>query len=447
MNFRPSTGKLMLGLIGLILAALVVLAVLAQPHGRSFTLSDGTVLTLEHVSFGKQHRFDGRRWWERWLSRSPASWQRRLRTATTPPVAMTRVMTHSTTNDTLVLWFRVRRASASASPVWSGLRVMDENAQACGQSIMRYSQVLSGIRQIEGIGFDAFPRRGRKIILRYYQQNPATDQEELKWEFPIANPARGPFAAWQPEPLPATQRDGPVEFTLTRLVAGVDIHNWARRATNPIKAGTLAAFRVSENGHAVTNWQVMNILSFDATGNVAGNQMHLGHQDKGEWVMALTGGLWPDEPVWKLRTEFSRDSDFLPEELWTVRGLRTKDILLGPHWIIPTNILSSTNLAGYTLELKQLHASGSGEANRVDPVWVNVRVDPAPAGHRLAVVKVTNEKGESIGRDLIGWGGWGIGGGKYQFYLRDLGDAQTLDLTFAFHKSRFAEFTVKPERK
>ncbi len=443
MSFRLSTGKLMLGLIGLILVALVALAVLARPRGRSFTLPDGTVLTLEHVSFGKQHYYDGRRWWERWLPRLPALWQRTLRIA---PSSASPAMTRSTTNETLVLWFHMRWGSASNPPPWYEVEVLDENAQVRRGPTWRSGQVLSGIQRIAGIGFDAFPRRSRKIILRYYERNPATYGQELKWELPISNPAHGPFAAWPPTPLPATQRDGPLEFTLTRLVAGVDTDNWDRRATNPMKAGTLAAFRISENGRAATNWQVVNILSFDATGNVADNQMRLGRREKGESVMVFTGGLWSDEPAWKLRAEFSRDSGFLPEELWTVRGLRTKDVNPSPQWITPTNVLSSTNFGGYTLELRQLFRPGGGASRSGPVVEANVLVKPDPAEYRLTLVKATNEKGESVRGDAIGWGRNG-GESKYQFYLKDLGDAQSLDLTFAFHKSRFAEFTVKPERK
>jgi hypothetical protein len=45
-----------------------------------------------------------------------------------------------------------------------------------------------------------------------------------------------------------------------------------------------------------------------------------------------------------------------------------------------------------------------------------------------------------------GWGGGGTTGMTFNYGLRDVGGATNLNLTIALHKSRFVEFTAKPEK-
>jgi hypothetical protein len=41
---------------------------------------------------------------------------------------------------------------------------------------------------------------------------------------------------------------------------------------------------------------------------------------------------------------------------------------------------------------------------------------------------------------------WSSGGNDYQFALEKFGDATTLNVTVAVHRSRFVEFIVKPPK-
>ena len=41
----------------------------------------------------------------------------------------------------------------------------------------------------------------------------------------------------------------------------------------------------------------------------------------GKLVCELIGALWPSEPAWKVRVEFSRTNDFATDELWTMPSM------------------------------------------------------------------------------------------------------------------------------
>jgi hypothetical protein len=65
---------------------------------------------------------------------------------------------------------------------------------------------------------------------------------------------------------------------------------------------------------------------------------------------------------------------------------------------------------------------------------------------RMTLVKLTDDQTNDIANMNQGWGGGGANGTIYHYGLRDLGGATNLNLTIALHKSRFVEFTVKPEK-
>ena len=66
-------------------------------------------------------------------------------------------------------------------------------------------------------------------------------------------------------------------------------------------------------------------------------------------------------------------------------------------------------------------------------------------GMRMTIVKLTDDQGNDIGYWSGGWNGSGTST-LYQFSLRDVAGATNLNLTIALHKSRFVEFTAKPEK-
>jgi hypothetical protein len=57
------------------------------------------------------------------------------------------------------------------------------------------------------------------------------------------------------------------------------------------------------------------------------------------------------------------------------------------------------------------------------------------------LLKVTDERGREIKCSLWNWGV-----SAYNYALDNPGDAKSITVTLALHRSRYAEFIVKPEK-
>jgi len=66
--------------------------------------------------------------------------------------------------------------------------------------------------------------------------------------------------------------------------------------------------------------------------------------------------------------------------------------------------------------------------------------DPEAGGMRLTVLKATDDQGHDLQNRGSSWGS-----GNYQYQYANARNVNSLNLTFAIHKSRFMEFTVKPQ--
>jgi hypothetical protein len=77
---------------------------------------------------------------------------------------------------------------------------------------------------------------------------------------------------------------------------------------------------------------------------------------------------------------------------------------------------------------------------------LQIQIEPTlPGGMRLTLVSLTDDETN----DIATWNGNQYSSGKstiYGYALRDLDGATNLNLTLALHKSRFVEFTAKPEK-
>lgn len=141
-----------------------------------------------------------------------------------------------------------------------------------------------------------------------------------------------------------------------------------------------------------------------------------------------------------MRVEFSRKetAEFAPEELWTIRRIKVPDSGSFTELNLKTNLngleVNLIGLAGAQARLPDGNDYYRGE----DRLEVNVA--DLPEGMHLTLVSAKSEHGAEVPRGGAGWGG-----GKYSFALRFLSeDAKWLDLTLALHRSRFAEYLVKP---
>ena len=386
---------------------------------QTITLDDGTKLKLVAVTYGKHHSFPG--------VRNQSS-------------------TVDRTNDTLFVWIEQKHKGDN----WPNYQffVYDKSATACVGAFSRNSRQIRRGDEMVGIPLDAFPRRQGKFYLRIQEWNQKNGQQTVKNGFVISNPAHGHFPAWYPASMPNTQEDGDLLVTLDRLEFGAKM-SYARNPktqNDPMNKAVLAAFQIQQNGKTATNWQPAQVVTSDATGNRTIGWCN-SHWENDEEVTLYQYGLWPDEPAWKLRVEMSRTSGFNDDELWTVENVPVNSGRQQDLWNYGRDRTNSafgeTTLNGVHLKLfpakqftDQQNMRGSIEGG------LDVQTDIPLDGMRLTLVKVTDELGHEI-KPMS----WGWGGNDYRFGLRELGNAKTLNLTLALHKSRFVEFTAKPTKQ
>jgi hypothetical protein len=408
--------KTLLWIVVSVLAAAGAIWWLWRP--QTITLNDGTKLKLVAVTYGKHHSFPG--------VRNQSS-------------------TFDRTNDTLFVWIEQKHKGDN----WPNYQLFayDKSATACVGAFSRNSHQIRRGDEMVGIPLDAFPRRQGKFYLRIQEWNQKNGQQTVKNGFVVSNPAHGHFPAWYPASLPNTQEDGDLSVTLDRLEFGAKMP-YARNPktqNDPMNKAVLAAFQIQQNGKTATNWQPAQVVTSDATGNRTIGWCN-SHWENDEEVTLYQYGLWPDEPAWKLRVEMSRTSGFNDDELWTVQDVPVNPGRQQDLWNYgrdrTNSAFAETTLNGIHLKLfpakqftDQQNMRGSIEGG------LAIQTDMPLDGMRLTLVKVTDELGHEIKPMSWGWGGT-----DYYFGLQGLGNAKTLNITLALHKSHFVEFTAKPTK-
>lgn len=397
------------------------------------TFSDGAKVTLLAVQYGRRHAPPT-------VKTSSARARYRGRGSFT------------TSNTTLVLWLRQEYDASGNQYHGFQYYAYDKARTACVETYPRnYGNGRRG-NEIVAVQFDAFPRRQGKFYVRV-QENGGSGQEMSEQKLVIHNPARRTFAKWTPELLPSTKDDNDLSVTLTKLVAGVDMP-YQRDQDDPDDAankGVEAVFHVERNGQPVTDWQPVSVETTDTTGNRVNGGISQNNWQGNDDTVIYQYALWPDEPAWKIKFEFSQQSNFAANELWTVRNLPVQPGRMRDSWNITRN--SRTNIAFAQAELNGFHLAVF-PAKQFTDMPPNAQPQGAffvqttprlPGGMRLTIAKLTDEQGNDISFWNGGWSG-NRDSAFYQFSLRDVAGAKSLNLTLALHKSRFVEFTAKPEK-
>ncbi|HUB87465.1 MAG TPA: hypothetical protein VMB22_06200 [Verrucomicrobiae bacterium] len=400
------------------------------------TFSDGAKLTLLAVDYGKRHVPPG--------VKLPAA------TTMTGPTRVRRGGAFTTPTDTLVVWVRQQHDPQQYANFQYYL--YDKAGTACAVSYGYGGGGRQG-NEVVGVQFSAFPRRQGKFILRV-QENSNTGQEMSDQKFAIRNPAHKSYPAWTAEALPDMQVDDDLSVTLTKLVSGADMPYQRDQddADDAANKGVQATFHIERNGNVVTNWEPVSIETSDATGNHVTGWVTQNNWQDGDDTVAYQYGLWPDEPAWKLRVEFSKQSDYNADELWTVQKIplepgRQMDFYNYYGRRGNTNTaFAETDLNGYHLKIFAAKQFTDVPANSQPQGGFSIETTPSlPEGMRLTLVSLTDDQTNDIGNWNFGTFGNGTST-TYRYGLRDIDGVTNLNLTLALHKSRFVEFTVKPEQ-
>ena len=432
------------------------------------TLDDGTKLTLLGTTFGSRHMAPG------YENMSTANWV-------------------NTAPNTTVVWIE-EEPELGKQPI--ELLVSDQANTGCVNIEAGYrSFVKSGV-SLHSFVLNAFPRWDKETILRVRRYRGTA----VKGEFVLTNPVTGTFAQWAPKPLPDTESDGDLEVTLTRLVAGATTPSWAGGSlvptNDPANQCVHLNFDFRQNGQSTTNWDPWPVQTTDASGNRSRGLIYA-YPTNGVyriWGRMINGsnipppehygmdgyfyqpGLWPGQP-WKVRLEFIQKSGFRDDEMVTFTNIPVKmgsqqdaddewtawDVVIPK---LPPMIPDSTDLTPHTPQrddeetnfpftiirgtvrgvhlklLPPLMVVNRWQSSQKDiSVIIGVDANFDPKGMNLTVVSATDDQGRDVWTsETPAWAGhYSIEFGN----VRD--DIKSLNLKLALQKSRFVEFTVKPE--
>src|SRR5208283_916261 len=128
--------------------------------------------------------------------------------------------------------------------------------------------------------------------------------------------------------------------------------------------------------------------------------------------MTYQWGLWPDESPWKLRVEFSKQSGFSDDELWTVQNVPVNRGSQQDLWNNGPNsrtkpAFAETTLEGIHLKLfPAIQFTNQMSGNGGNPGGFRVQADQPLDGMQLTLVKATSDQG----RDLQSYSGSSWGG-------------------------------------
>jgi hypothetical protein len=396
------------------------------PPPQIARLSDGTLLRLETATYGKRHQFE---------LRAPG-----LKGL----LGAHYVAIDTEPRDSLVVWF-----SQPGSEFATGWRSVSDAAAAVDEHGCRYDILQAGAGQSSGSGMigqwqspqihrwtlETFPRRRRIVALRFYDRN----RDKPVAEFTVPNPTPGPHPTWTAEPYPITKRDGDLAFTLVRL------HPDPRPDVR-LRLGARASFSITQNGRPTTEWEPVEMTVSDATGNVVTDRIGRSSQPNPLQRTDDLGflGLCPYEPAWRLHVEFSRTahSRVAPAQCWTVHGVPVPK----PNTITRTTATATRD--GATLQLLGIAGAGTvswskDSSGSAQQPYVRLRVSSRDA--RRPTLRAADEKGRQIIVAQTSYAG-SPNEQVCQYYLQIPPGAKNLDLTFAVHKSRFAEFVARPSR-
>lgn len=410
----------------------VALAILMRPREEvSVQLGDGTVITLKRITYGKHHRYP------------PAGIRDRLnelvskvlpgRSRSSPSLSNT------TSNDTLTVWLEETSPAQGGGFGYRDYRLVDLARKSSTRPWWNSISSLSATQTLRGVGFENFPRRQDGALLCLMKSYSEPNRETPAAEFFVSNPGPKSFPIWSASSPPIAAKDGNLEFTLVECRNGVTRGGRGQRQPPSLdETYAKVAFRITEDGRPTTDWRPVGVESSDATGNRAANNNWSSTEEGGIVGMLFRDSLWSDEPAWKLRVEFSRAANYSPSERWTARPIDLSRLPARFSEIDPP--ISQTNLLGVTISLRGIE--GGQSAN--DYSRLKVRVDPALKDARFTLVALTDENGgriETRGSSFTSDGTTA----DYDFMLPRLGDIKTLTATFAVHRSRYAEFQVRPE--
>jgi hypothetical protein len=424
----------LLGVAAVLVIALAAGGIWWMMRPQVIVFSDDSKVTLLGVDYGKKH--------------APPNVKPPSGTNRPAPARGGRGSSFTTTNDMLVLWVRQEYDSKQ----YHGFQyfVYDKAGTACVSSY-GYGGNNRG-SDVVGVRVEAFPRRQGKFLVGI-MENGNGGQEMSEKKFVISNPVRKTFSNWTAEPVPTIKTDDDVAVTLTKLVygaPGVYTRNEVD-ADDAMNKSVQATFHIERDGKPVSNWQPVNIMTTDATGNQINGNANRNEWQNGDDVLTYQYGLWLDEAAWKIRLEFSQQSDFAPSELWNVQdvpvvpGRQQEMYNYNPRRANTNSVYAEKDMNGFHLKLFPAKDFTDAGNNNWMQGGLFIQVSPDLSdGWRMTVKVTDNQNNEVQSSDYGNQRNNNIS--NYRYRLQDVAGLTNLNVSVALHKSRFVEFTAKPDK-
>lgn len=214
----------------------------------------------------------------------------------------------------------------------------------------------------------------------------------------------------------------------------------------PARVFSRATFQLREIGRATEGWAVTRILARSATGETRTGNDQTAQWSEGKHTADMWGGLWLEEPAWKLDVDFARTAGFPAEDLWGIQGVRVPQ----PGEMVEHR--GETNLHSVRLEFLGVSGLKNFPATQVTPLYavVHVRTQYPLDRLRVMLVEVRDDRGRTAQpHGLTNTIGTGSGGNTPKesltgFRVEIPEGAKSLDITLAATPIRHVEFLAKP---
>jgi hypothetical protein len=421
-------------------------------------LKDGSRLRLADVSYGRQHVLLERSVWQRLFgailpSRFPPSYSWSLDTQEPE------------------LGFLLVQEVVPPGGEWRGqIAAVDEHGCRIGRAGGKVGLVIASRTRAAG-SLAAFPRREGGFRLRLY----GSGASQPVAEFGIANPLPGPHPTWSGPALPASQRLGDLEVTLSSLTAGLTweqlLQSRPRLSDQELAAfmaregryrrgwpsippphgapWTRVSLRVLQRGRPARDWAVEGVTVSDATGNRLHHRtsdavqcLSSGSDSRGNVWLAFQGALCLQEAAWKVQVHLPYTGPATADRAdlrWTLRRVPVPM----PATVTP---FTATTRQGATLRVRGIYGRRApwpyGSLGPPRTTRARVEIQRPPGERWLLALRAT----DGAGRDLGPASRIAYRGAEREWWpeVKLRPGLTRVNLTFTGWKERTPEFLAKP---
>ena len=267
--------------------------------------------------------------------------------------------------------------------------------------------------------WSVWPHRSRFLHVRVYDEDPKDAAAKPVLEWVIANPHPIQPPEWTTAALPIRSPAGPLQVTLNRLER-VAVPPPEQAHTFPRNDGLVAAFHVTQDGKPAPDWRILEVLVEDPTGNTR----TWGRPPEARYTVSNTGELLaeaanvvpPKETTIRLRVRLARKEDL--QDRVTINHLPVS--WDGPE-VVPLN--RTVRLCGRPVQLLQVSHTSQGLSFGYPFTLEYALRERPPIG--VYPVKAVDSAGRPVDLRAMSWSSPDVG----QLGLRPLPDAQFVDLT------------------